>query len=151
MRRRLIDPLHVVDVFVYVVVLNLAAQFVPNVIAESFAMSILTAVLLKLVLEGVLWLKGRVVARLRAASTLLGRIGSIVTLGLLLPGSKFVLLWLEDLLLGHAVSLGGFWSVTALVIVLTLARWGVRWLIGGADANGPPQPSGRIDQNHSNL
>jgi hypothetical protein len=40
---------------------------------------------------------------------------------LILPGSKF-LLWLEDLLFGDAVSLGGFWSVTLLVVALTGAR-----------------------------
>lgn len=151
MRRRLVDPLHVVDVFVYVVVLNLAVQFVPTVISESFAMSILTAVLLKLVLEGVLWVKGRVLARLRAASTPLRRIVSVVMLGLLLPGSKLALLWLEDLLLGDAVSLGGFWSVTVLVIVLTLARWGVRWLLGGGGGERPTPRSGTIDPDHSNL
>lgn len=135
MRRRLIDPLHIVDVFVYVVVLNLAAQFVPVVIAESFAMSILTAALLKLVLEGVLWVKGRVVGRIRSASTVAARVVSIVMLGLILPGSKFVLLLLEDLLFGEAMSLGGFWSVTLLVIALTLSRWGVRWLLGPGDAS----------------
>lgn len=37
----------VVDVFVYIVVLNLAIEYVPSVISESFSLSILTAILLK--------------------------------------------------------------------------------------------------------
>ncbi|QRY41187.1 hypothetical protein JVX92_02625 [Microbacterium hominis] len=121
-----IDPLHLVDVLVYLVILNLTAEFVPGVITESFAVSLATAVMLKLVLELVLRIKKWVVARLRAASTAARRVTSIVMLVLILPGSKFVVLWLEDLLFGDAVSLGGFWSVTLLVLGLTAARAGVR-------------------------
>lgn len=124
-----IDPLHLVDVLVYLVILNLTAEFVPGVITESFAVSLATAVMLKLVLELVLRVKKRVVARLRAASTAARRVTSIVMLVLILPGSKFVVLWLEDLLFGDAVSLGGFWSVTLLVLGLTAARAGVRRVI----------------------
>lgn len=125
-RRWMLDPLHLVDVFVYVVVLNLTAQLFPGVITESFAVSLLTAVMLKLVLEVVLMLKKKVVARLRAADTVGRRIISIITLVLLLPGSKFVVLWLEDVVFGDAVALGGFWSVTFLVVSLTAARALVR-------------------------
>lgn len=124
-----LDPLHVVDVFVYVVVLNLAFQFVPSMIAETFAMSLLTAVLLKLVVEAVLKVKKLVLARRASASSTLGRATSIAMLILILPGSKFVILWLEDLLFGDAVTLGGFWSVTILVFALTFARAGVRLLL----------------------
>lgn len=128
-----ITSLDVVDVFVYVVILNLAVQFVPGVISESFATSLLTAIVLKLVLEGVLRLKKAVLSRLRAASGPLRRATSLVMLVLLLPGSKFVVLWLEDLVFGDAVSLGGFWSVTLLVVTLTLSRTLVRRLLGARD------------------
>lgn len=124
-----IDPLHLVDVFVYVVILNLAVQFVPDVLAESFTLSLLTAVMLKILLEGVVWVKKRVLGRLRGASAGLRRAGSIAVVVVILPGSKLVVLWLEDLLFGDAVSLGGFWSVTALVFALTGARAGVRSLL----------------------
>lgn len=124
-----LDPLHLVDVFVYVVVLNLAFQFVPSMIAESFAMSLLTAVLLALVVECVIRVKKAVLARRAAASTTRQRAVSFAMLVLILPGSKFVILWLEDLLFGDAVSLGGFWEVTLLVFVLTFARKGVRLLL----------------------
>ena len=49
-------PADVIDVFVYVVVLNLAIQYVPTVVSESFSLSLLTAVLLKVALELVLLL-----------------------------------------------------------------------------------------------
>ena len=41
----------VVDVFVYVVVLNLFVEYLPQVISETFTLSLLTAVLLKGVLN----------------------------------------------------------------------------------------------------
>lgn len=63
---------------------------------------LLTAVLLKVVLEVVL----EVVPRGRSSSS-----------------SSW---WL---VLGDAASLGGFWPVTGLILVLMAARWGVRRLI----------------------
>ncbi len=60
-------PADVIDVFVYVVVLNLAVEYVPSVLTESFTLSLLTAVLLKVVLELVVVIKGRIVAGFRAA------------------------------------------------------------------------------------
>jgi len=61
-------PADVIDVFVYVVVLNLAVEYVPSVISESFTTSLLTALLLKVVLELVVVLKSRILARLRGAN-----------------------------------------------------------------------------------
>lgn len=120
---------HVVDVFVYVVILNLTAEFVPAVVTESFSMSLLTALLLKAVLTVVLALKQRFLDRLRNRESVLGRIVPGVGLALLMPGSKLVVLELVALVFGDAISLGGFWSVTALVIVLSLAQLGVRRLL----------------------
>jgi hypothetical protein len=62
-------PADVIDVFVYVVVLNLALEYVPSVISEGFTLSLLTALLLKIALEVALALKGRVVHRSRIAAT----------------------------------------------------------------------------------
>jgi hypothetical protein len=124
-----VAPEHVVDVFVYVVVLNLAAQYVPSVIAETFTVSLLTAVLLKLVLEGVVAMKDRLKGRFRAASTPVGKAVAGIGLWLVLGVSKFVVLWLDDMLFGDAVELGGFFSVTLLILVLMVARAGVRRLL----------------------
>lgn len=115
-----------VDVLVYLVVLGLFVQFVPSVISESFLVSLATAVLLKLALEAVVLAKTRVVSRLRAAESVRGRIVSSIALVVVAAGSKFVVLWLTDVVLGGAVQLGGFIEVTLLIIVLMLARFGVR-------------------------
>ena len=70
----------VVDVFVYVVVLNLFVEYLPQVISETFTLSLLTAVLLKGVLEIVVAAKNRVKARFRQASTPVGKVVAAVLL-----------------------------------------------------------------------
>lgn len=124
-------PGDVVDVFVYVVVLNLAVEYVPQVLTEGFTVSLLTALLLKLVLEGVVVVKGWVLARFRAATSRAGRVLVGLLVWVVAAGSKFVVLLAVDVVFGEAVSLGGFVSVTLLVVALLLSRAGVRWLLVG--------------------
>jgi len=119
------------DVFVYVVVLNLAVQYVPSVISETFTLSLLTAVLLKVALEAVLLLKSTILSRFRAATTRLGRWAAAALLWVAAAGSKIVVLEMVDLLFGDAVSLGNFISVTLLVLALLLSRAAVRRLLYG--------------------
>jgi hypothetical protein len=119
----------VVDVFVYVVVLNLFVEYVPAVITETFTLSLLTAVLLKGVLEVVVIAKNRVKARFRTASTAGGKVAAAVMLWAVLFGSKFVVLEAVHLAFGGGVRLGGFLSVSLLIVVLMLARAAVRRLL----------------------
>jgi len=129
-RQRLRDrPSDVVDLFVYVVVLNLAVEHVPAVISEGFTLSLLTALLLKLALEVVIAVKNRILSRLRAATTRRTKAVAAVSLWLVAVGSKLVVLELVDLVFGDRVSLGGFVSVTLLVLALLAARGAVRRLL----------------------
>lgn len=123
MRVRAID---LVDVLVYLVVLSLFVQFFPEVLSESFLVSLVTAILLKLALEVVMWAKKRLVASRKSAESRLGKLIPTLTLVLLMPGSKFLVLWLTDLVLGGQVRLGGFWLVTVLILALMLSRGLVR-------------------------
>ena len=127
-------PADVLDVFVYVVVLNLAIQYVPAVISETFTLSLLTAVLLKVTLELVLLLKAAVLARLRGATTRRAKATSALLLWVVAAGSKLVVLWLIDIAFGGSVSLGGFIPVTLLVVALLASRAAVRRLLYGATA-----------------
>jgi hypothetical protein len=122
-------PADVIDLFVYVVVLNLAIEYVPSVISEGFTLSLLTAGLLKLALEVVILVKGRIVIRLRAATTRTSKLAAAVSLWVVAAGSKLVVLELVDVVFGDAVSLGGFIAVSLLVVALLAARGAVRRLI----------------------
>jgi hypothetical protein len=114
-----------------VVVLNLAIEYAPSVISESFTLSLLTAALLKLALELVILLKGRILTRLRAAATRRAKFAPAVSLWVLSAGSKLVVLELIDLIFGDAVSLGGFIPVTVLVFALLTSRAALRRLLYG--------------------
>ncbi len=127
-----IDAADVVDVFVYVVVLNLAVEYLPAVISETFTLTLLTAIVLKLVLEAVVWIKDRLKARIIAAPRVVGKIAGGLALWLVLVGSKFVVLELVALAFAGQVKLGGFFAVTGLILGLMLARAGVRWLLAPA-------------------
>lgn len=119
----------VVDVFVYVVVLNLFVEYFPAVISETFTLSLLTAVLLKVVLEVVLRVKKNVAARFRAATRPAGKVVAALLLWAVMFGSKFVVLEIIHLVFGSRVSLGGFFSVTLLIVMLMLSRGAVRRLL----------------------
>lgn len=119
----------IVDVFVYVVVLNLFVEYLPRVLSETFTLSLLTAVLLKGVLEIVVAAKNRVKARFRQASTPRGKVVAAVMLWVVLFGSKFLVLEAVAFVFGPRVSLGGFFSVTLLIIALLLSRAAVRRLL----------------------
>jgi hypothetical protein len=123
-------PADVIDLFVYVVVLNLAIEYVPSVLSEGFTLSLLTAALLKVALELVILLKGEILTRLRAATTRAAKLAAGVSLWVVAAGSKVVVLELVAAVFGDAVSLGGFISVSLLVVALLAARGAVRGLLG---------------------
>lgn len=125
-RTRAVD---LVDVLVYVVVLGLFVQFFPAVISESFLVTLLTAVLLKCVLEVVVRVKTAVVGRIKEAQTARRRALGALTLMLVGAGSKFLVLLLTDVVFGDAVHLGGFVPVTGLIVTLMLARLAVRKVV----------------------
>jgi hypothetical protein len=112
-----------------VVVLNLAVEYTPSVISESFTLSLLTAALLKIALELVIVLKRRIITRLRAADTRRVKLAAAGLLWVVAAASKLVVLELVDLVFGDAVSLGGFVSVTLLVVALLASRGAVRRLV----------------------
>ena len=126
-------PIDLVDVFVYLVVLGVFSELFPRVISETFLLALLTAILLKVVLELVLVVKKRVVARIRAAQTPVGRVVNALSLVLVMAGSKFLVLELTALAFGDFVQLGGFFSVTALILTMMLARAGMRYLLARTD------------------
>ena len=104
-------------------------EYLPQVLSETFTLSLLTAVLLKGVLEVVVAVKNRVKARFRQAATPIGKAMAGVLLWAVLFGSKFLVLEAVDLVFGARVSLGGFFSVTLLILFLLLSREAVRRLL----------------------
>jgi hypothetical protein len=110
------------DMLVFIVVLELFVQYLPKVITESFTVSIFTAVILKLLIDGISWLEHRAqgwVSRREGSGW--RALGLVVTF-LILFLSKFVVLEVIDIIFGDRVSLGGFMDVALLVVTLILVR-----------------------------
>lgn len=132
-----VRAVHLVDVLVYLVVLGLFSQFFPAVISESFAYSLLTAVLLKVALELILKLKMTLLSRTRQTQATFMRTLNAVLLILVFPASKFVVLELVALVAGDSVRIGGFFHVTLLIVTLMTARAALRRLVTPEAVPGP--------------
>lgn len=105
------------DVLIYIIVLNLFVEYNAKIVIDSFTISILTAILLKTLLEIILKLEHKVVEIFEGHKFL-----KVLFAWLILFGSKFLILEVVDLIFGEHVELGKFLDVIVLVITLMVAR-----------------------------
>lgn len=110
------------DVLVYIVVLNLFVEFVDAIVIDSFWISILTAVLLKGLLDIILHLEHRVGDFFDKKEGAFFKFIGIATKFLILFTSKFVILEVVDIVFGDHVELGHFIDVLLLIIAMMAAR-----------------------------
>ena len=106
------------DVLVYTLVLNLFVEYWDAIVIDSFTISILTAVVLKIMLDLLTTVEHRVNAFFSQFSKVLGFLSMWVVLFL----SKFVILEVIDIIFGEHVELGKFLDVVFLIIALMVAR-----------------------------
>ena len=110
------------DILTYVAVLNLAAEYSEVVVIDSFTISLLTAVLLKVLLTIIVTAKSAVWGWARARESRFSTLVGALSVWAILFLSKFLILEAEDLIFGDHVELGGFVSVMALSAALMVAR-----------------------------
>ncbi len=110
------------DVLVYIVVLNLFVEFVDAIIIDSFWISILTAVLLKALLDIVIRLEHRVDAFFDKLGGSFFKFIGIATKLLILFTSKLIILEIVNIVFGEHVQLGHFIDVLALIIAMMAAK-----------------------------
>jgi hypothetical protein len=115
------------DVLVYIVVLNLFVEYVDEVIIDSFTISILTAVLLKLMLDLILGLEHRVRHWFAQKEGTAWRVLGAVTVFTILFTSKLLILEVVNIVFGDHVELGHFVEVIALIVSMIVARKLVNW------------------------
>jgi hypothetical protein len=110
------------EVLVDIVVLNLFVEFAHTVVIDSFYISVLTAVLLKLMVDAVKGLENRVSAFLAAKPGPAWKAVRFLAVWLILFLSKFVILEIVDVVFGSHVELGGFIEIVAIVITMLVAN-----------------------------
>jgi len=110
------------DVLIYTVVLNLFVEYADAVVIDSFTISILTAVLLKILLDLVMRFEHTVhhffVQKEGAFFKVLGTVSLFAILFL----GKLLILEVVNLVFGDHVELGHFIEVVALVLALMITR-----------------------------
>ena len=112
----------IADVLVYIVVLNLFVEYVDAIIIDSFTISILTAVVLKALLDLIIGFEHRVNASFQGRGGTVNKVlGVVATLSILFL-SKFVILEVIDILFRDRVELGGFLWIVALIIAMMATR-----------------------------
>ena len=124
------------EVLVDVIVLNLFVEFVHTVVIDSFYISILTAVLLKLMVDAVKGVEQQVSAYLAARQGTAWRIGRFIAVWLVLFLSKFVILEAVNIVFGDHVELGSFIEIVALIVTMLAANAtleGVYQMLGDRD------------------
>ena len=105
-----------------VVVLNLFVEFNHSVVIDSFYISILTAVLFRLLLGATFWLEHRVSQYFGSRAFKGARAISAILMFLILFTSKFVILEVVDIVFGDHVSLGGFLEIVIIAVTLVVAE-----------------------------
>ena len=110
------------DVLIYTVVLNLFVEHVHNVVIDSFTISILTAVLLKVLLDVVTRTEHHVRHFFAQRDAAVYRVLGTVSLFAILFVGKLVILEVVNFVFGDHVELGHFIEVVALVLALMITR-----------------------------
>ena len=109
------------DVLVYIVVLNLFVEHSSAVVIDSFSISILTAILLKLMLDALLGIEHRVSSYFAGKPGWVFRVLGPLSVFSILFFSKFLILEVVNFVFGDHVALGHFVEVAAIVISMIIA------------------------------
>jgi hypothetical protein len=116
------------DILLYVCILNLSSELVRNIHIERFSISLFVAVVLKLVLGAIQAVEHHIQ---HIVCDVWNRkfIGAFC-MWLVVFSSKFLILWIDDVIFRSQVELGYFWEILILSLVLVLSSILSRWLFG---------------------
>jgi hypothetical protein len=106
------------EVLVDIVVLNLFVEYVHTIVIDSFTISVLTALLMKLAIDAVKGLEHRVASYFRTKQGLVWRALGLISVFSILFLSKFAILELVNIVFGDHVELGHFIEIVALILTM---------------------------------
>ena len=111
-----------IDVLVYTVVLNLFVEYVDAIVIDSFTVSLLTAVVMKLMIDLITTLVQRVKGDFDAKDGKVAQVLFGLSAWAIMFASKVVILLVVQIIFEGDVDLGGFFDVLVLVIAMMAAR-----------------------------
>ncbi len=110
------------DLLIYIVILNFFAEYSSSIYFETFTISVLTAIVLKILLVWVISLEHSVSAYFgKKKQDIYKYINLIVAFSILFL-SKFVILEIVDILFGTYVEIKGFIPLVAMIITMIVTR-----------------------------
>ncbi len=109
-----------------IVVLNLFVEFTDTIVIDSFYISVLTAILLRLLLGVTIYLEHRLSVYFGTKTYRAARAVGGLCKFLVLFTSKFVILEVINFVFGDHVSLGGFVEIVAVIVTLIAAEFAFR-------------------------
>ena len=112
----------VTSVLIDIVVLNLFVEYGHAIVIDSFSISILTALLLRVMVEAVRGLEQSVSAYFAAKQGMAAKVLRVVVVWLILFLSKFVILEVVNLVFGSHVELGSFIQIVAIIVAMLAAN-----------------------------
>ena len=108
-------------ILIDLVVLNLFVEFSPNVEIASFSISLLAAVVLQALVKVTMLIEHQVAAHFKAKPGAVAKFLRFFCAWLVLFGSKFVILWVLEIVFGDAIVFTGIWhGVVTLIVVLVV-------------------------------
>jgi len=110
------------EVLLDIVVLNLFVEYIHTIVIDSFAISVLTALLMKLAIDAVKGLEHRVASYFRPKQGLVWRALGLISVFSILFLSKFVILELVNVVFGDHVQLGHFIEIVAIILTMLVGN-----------------------------
>jgi hypothetical protein len=127
------------DVLVYIVVLNLFVEFHHAIVIDSFWISILTAILLKLLLDALKSVEHGVAGYFRAREGTIYTVLGIVSVFAILFLGKLLILEVVNIVFGDKVQLGHFVEIAVLIITMIVVRGGMQRIYERLGETAAPQ------------
>jgi len=127
------------EVLLDIVVLNLFVEYVHTIVIDSFAISVLTALLMKLAIDAVKGLEHRVASYFRTKQGLVWRAVGLLSVFSILFLSKFAILELVNVVFGDHVQLGHFIEIVSIILTMLVGSALLRLVfrqLGGHAAQG---------------
>jgi len=110
------------DLLVYIVILNIFAQYSSSIYFENFTISILTAIVLKILLVLIFKLEHKVYRIFKSIEGKLSKTLNIIISLLILFFSKFVILEIINIVFGEYVEIKGFIPLMFMIIIMIVTR-----------------------------
>ena len=128
----------VTEVLLDIVILNLFVDYTHTIVIDSFSISVLTALLLKLSIDAVKGLERGIAAYFKAKDGRGWRAIGLVAVFSILFLSKFAILELVDVVFGDHVELGHFVEIVLIILTMLIASAVLHFVFRKLGRDGAP-------------